>query len=217
MKFARHHTSSTEILLRQVRQSGKLLRFRKRQIIFSIGDRSDSFFLIESGSVKLTLTSPQGKEAVVGVLHPGDFFGANVLGEHRTPRANNAIAVSDLCAITMGREAMLQLLHQRPEICDAFIFYLIDRILKLHQDIGDQLLYGSEQRLARALLSVAHLNEKQESQVLPKMSQQDLANMIGITRQRVNALLKRFKKSGLIDYAGGLRVHSSIRNAAHQD
>lgn len=194
-----------------------MLRFRKRQIIFSIGDRSDSVFFIESGSVKLTLTSPQGKEAVVAVLHAGDFFGANVLSERRMARANNAIAVTDLRAISIGRETMLHLLHHRQEICDAFVSLLVDRILKLKQDIGDQLLYGSEQLLARALLSVAHLDEKQESQVLPKMSQQDLANMIGITRQRVNALLKRFRKSGLIDYAGGLRVHSSIRNATHLD
>lgn len=217
MRTGRHHLSNAELLFRRLHQTGKLLRARKRQIIFSVGDRSENLFLVESGSVKLTLTSLQGKEAVVSVLHPGEFFGTNVLSELPMPCSTNAIAVTDVRAITIGREPVMRILRDQPAACIAFISCMVNHISQLNAEIGSHLLYGSEQRLARALLSMAHLHEDQESQVLPKMSQQDLASMIGITRQRVNTLLKRFRESGLIDYSGGLRVHSSIRNAARLD
>lgn len=217
MRRATSPSSKNELLSSRFREAGRMLKFRRRQAIFSVGDNSDAFYFIESGSAKLTLTSQQGKEAVISVLHAGDFFGESALRMDRALRSTNAVAITELRALKIERDAMLHLLHTQSDTCDAFISRLVEVISQLNSNIAGQLLYGSEQRLARVLLSVAHLRQHEESQLLPKMSQQDIANMIGITRQRVNTLLKRFKEQGLVDYAGGLRVHSSIRSAARLD
>ena len=196
--------------------AGKSILFPKRQIIFTVGDPSEYVYLIESGSAKLTLTSLEGREAVIGVLHEGDFFGENALDADRLPRSTSAVALTDLRVIKIGRDAMLRLLRTDEDINRAFIAYLIRMISQLTTNMGDRLLYGGEQRLARALLSVARLGAKDESKRLPNLTQQDLANMIGITRQRVNALMKRFISLGLIDYSHGLTVRSSLRDAARR-
>ena len=208
--------TETDVLINRVRQAGKTVRFRKREVIFLAAERSDSLYFLESGIAKLTLTSLHGKEAVISILHAGDFFGETALNIGEAPRSTNAIALTDVQATRIGREPMLRLLHSQPDARDAFISCLISVITRLKEDVAGQLLYGSEQRLARALLSVAQLRENESIRVLPGMSQQELANMIGITRQGVNSLLKRFKKLGLVDTAGGLRVHSSIRHAARE-
>jgi CRP/FNR family transcriptional regulator, cyclic AMP receptor protein len=196
-------------------QGGKTLWFRKRQIIFSAGDHSDGVFFIESGAAKLTLTSPKGREAVVGVLHEGDFFGEDALDDSRPLRSTSAIALTDLRAVRIGRDAMLLLLRTEQNVTRAFVSYLIRSIAALTVNMGDHLLYGGEQRLARALLAVAQPGTDR-SKAMPKFTQQDLADMIGITRQRVNALMSRFRRLGLVDYADGLRIHSSLRNAAQK-
>jgi CRP/FNR family transcriptional regulator, cyclic AMP receptor protein len=196
--------------------SGRTILFRRRETIFSVGDASEYIFLIESGSAKLTLTSVEGREAVIGVLHEGDFFGETALDVDRRPRATSAIALTDLRVMKIGRETMLHLLRNDDDISRAFIAYLIRLVAQLTTNIGDRLLYGGEQRLARALLSVARMSAEDECKCVPELTQQDLANMIGITRQRVNALMKRFRSLGFIDYADGLRVHSSLREAAQK-
>lgn len=198
-------------LLDRLSQARKTVLFRRRQIIFSEGDRSDSIYFIESGNTKLTMTSQKGKEAVIAVLGGGRFFGENALDPDRLPRATNAVALTDLRVARIEREAMLRLLAE-PDVCYGFISYLIRTSEELKEELANNLLYASEQRLARALCSLSHLNERDLYRSVPEMSQQDLANMIGITRQRVNALMKRFKKLGFIDYASGLRVHGSIRD-----
>jgi CRP/FNR family cyclic AMP-dependent transcriptional regulator len=195
----------------------KPAHFRRNQIIFSKGDRSDSIFYIQKGSVKLTLTSRQGKEAVIAVLAAGSFFGDSALASDRPPRPSHAVALMDVRAATIDPDAMVRLLHKDDDVCDAVISSLIALKTKVIGNFGDNLLYSSEERLARALLSIAKLYEDPELWPGPKLSQQDLANMIGITRQRVNFFLKRFKKSGFVDYGGGLRVHSSIVKVVGKD
>ncbi len=192
----------------------KTLLFRKREIIFSVGDRSDSIYFIESGSAKLTVTSARGKEAVIAILERGRFFGENALDSERLPRSTNAIALTELRATRIEREAMLRLLRAEQDVCLGFISSLIRTAEELKGELANNLLYASEQRLARALCSLSQLSDHDLYQPVPQLSQQELANMIGITRQRVNVLLKRFKKLGFIDYASGLRVYSSIRNIA---
>ena len=196
-------------------QAGKTLWFRKRQTIFSIGDRSDWVFFIESGAAKLTVLSPSGREAVVGVLREGDFLGENVLDDARPPRPASAIALTDLRATKISRDAMLLLLRTQPDVSRAFTSYLIRSITGLMANMSNHLLYGSEERLARALQALAELGDHQ-SELLPRFTQQDLAEMIGITRQRVNALMRRFRRFGFVDHAGGLRIHRSVRNAAQK-
>jgi len=190
----------------------KTVVFRRRQIIFSVGDRSDSIYFIESGSAKLTVTSAKGKEALVAVLDGGRFFGEGALDSDQLPRSTNAIALTNLRATRIEREAMLHLLRAEGRACHGFISSLIRTAEEFKGELANNLLYASEQRLARALCSLSHADEHSGYQRATALSQQELANMVGITRQRVNALMKRFKKLGFIDYAGGLRVHGSIWN-----
>jgi len=168
-------------LLSSLGSDVKIAYFRRNQTIFSKGDPSDSIFYIQKGSVKLTVTSRQGKEAVLAVL------------------------------------AMLRLLHKDEDVCDAVISSLTRLKTTIIGNLGDNLLYSSEERLARALLWIAELYEQPERRPFPKLSQQDLANMIGTTRQRVNFFLRRFQKSGFVDYGDGLRVHSSIAKVVGKD
>ena len=201
-------------LLGKVSHARKTVLFRKRQIIFSVGDRSDSIYFIESGSAKLTVTSAKGREAVIAVLERGRFFGENALDADRLPRSTNAIALTELRAARIEREAMLRLLRAEQDVCHSFISCLIRNAEELKGELANNLLYASEQRLARALCSLSQLSEHDPYQRVPQLSQQELANMIGITRQRVNVLLKRFKNLGFIDYANGLKVYRSIRDVA---
>ena len=195
----------------------KIAYFCKNQTIFSRGDRSDSIFYIQEGSVKLTLTSRHGKEAVIAVLAAGSFFGDTAFAADCPPRANHAVALMDVRAARIDPDAMLRLIHRDEYVCDAVISSLTSLKTTISGNLGDNLLYSSEERLARALLWIAKLYEHPERQPYPKLRQQDLANMIGITRQRVNFFLKRFQKSGFVDYGAGLRIHSSIMKVVGED
>lgn len=204
----------TSLIARLV-QPGKPLFFRERQPVYSVGDPSEHvYFLLDAGSIKLSLTSADGKEAVINVLYAGDFFGENALAVSRTPRPTSAIALTNVRVAKIDRDVMRRLLDTEEELNRAFIANMIKRSTQLATNIADQLLYGGEQRLARALLSIAQLGVDERAKLLPKVTQQDLANMIGITRQRVNALMKQFRRMGFIDYSDGLRVHSALRDAA---
>jgi CRP-like cAMP-binding protein len=147
---------------------------------------------------------------VVAILKDGNVFGEEALDSDRLPRANNAIAVTDIRVSRIEREAMLRLLRNDRDICCAFTSYLIKLVAQLREDLSHNLLYGGEQRLALALLSAGRREKSNDWQALPNLNQQDLADMIGTTRQRVNALMGRFRKLGLIDYTHGLRVHRTI-------
>ena len=205
------------VLLNCLAKVGKTTPFLKRQVIFSIGDRSDALFLIQAGSVKLTVASREGTEAVTSVLERGQFFGDEALDPQWLPRSTNAIALSNVRVARIERETILHGLLTNPDVCAAIISHLVRQVATLRQEMADTLLYNSEQRLARALLSLLQLGEPDDPQAVPNLSQQDLADMIGATRQRVNALMQRFRELGFVDYSRGLRVHSSIRNVAGID
>jgi CRP-like cAMP-binding protein len=195
----------------------KVVYFRKGQIVFSQGDRSNSLFYIQQGSVKFTVTSRKGKEAIIAILDGGSVFGVDALDADRPPHSSNAIALTDVRAAKIDPDAMLRLIYSEGDACDLFLTHLIKLNAKLTADLAHHLLYSSEIRLARALSSIAKLYGDAQHQPLPKLDQQDLANMIGVTRQRVNGLLKRFRKLGYVDDAHGLSVHRSILNIAGQD
>jgi CRP-like cAMP-binding protein len=205
-----------ELLLRRLGSDIKTTYFRKNQIIFSQGDCSDSIFYIQKGSVKLTLISRQGKEAVIAVLGAGSFFGDTAFALDRPPRPNHAVALMDVRAARIDPDAMLRLLHKDQDVCDAVISSLTSLKTTIIESFADNLLYSSEERLARALVSIAKLSEDPGLRPLSKLNQQDLANMIGVTRQRTNFLMQRFKKLGFLDYPHGLRVHDSISKIISQ-
>lgn len=205
------HPFVSDLVLAGLGPARRMLRFRKRQMIFAAGDRSESIFFIDNGAVKLTVGSTQGKEAVTAVLDGKQFFGEEALVDRRFPRSTNAIALTDVQLTPIERDDMLRLLFTNKELFSSFLSTLVGVITHLNEELADSLLYNSEQRLVRALLSVARLNEGEEFRRLPPISQQDLASMIGTSRQRVNALMQRFKKLGLVDYSRGLRIHGSMR------
>jgi len=196
-------------------QGAKAVRFHKHQIIYSSGDSSNALFYIEKGSVKLALTSKEGKEAVIAVVDGGAFFGEDSLDPERPPRSNDAVALTDVHAAKIERGAMLHLLRTDRHVNDFFLLFLVRLVTRMKDEHADSLLYSSEKRLALVLASIAKLGGKGQSQPVPRLSQQDLANMLGLSRQRVNILMKRFVKLGFIDYTrAGLSVHSSITSIA---
>ena len=194
--------------LRWATGSRKPLHFRKNESIFSEGDRSDAIFYIDRGSVKLTVTSKQGREAIIGVFNGGDFIGESSVGSDPQVRAHNAVALSEVRALRIQRAAMMGALRGEHHISYPFISYLLRRNAETEARLADSLLYSSDKHLARALLSLAH----EGARVI--VSQQMLAEMTGITRQRVNYLMQHFKKLGFIEYSHGWRVHSSLNRIA---
>ncbi len=207
----------SDLVISTLGPTKRTLYFRKRQVVFAVGDRSDFMFVIEHGSVKLTVGSRGGKEAVIAVLDEKQFFGEDVLFANPFSRSSNAIALTDLQVAPIERNAMLRVLCRHREVCEAFISSLVGSLAHLNGELADSLLYNSEQRLIRALLSISKASEPDGFQRVPQLSQQDLANMIGTSRQRVNTLLQRLKKLGFIDYCDGLRVHGSIRGLVRGD
>jgi CRP/FNR family transcriptional regulator, cyclic AMP receptor protein len=201
-------------LLSLLAKTGKTVLFLRGQVIFSVGDRSDELFLIQSGIVKLTVGSRKGTEAVTSVLQREHFFGDEALDPERLSRSTDAIALTSVRVVIIHRDTIYRVLRSNPEICAAFMSYLVRQVAHLQQELADTLLYNSEQRLARALLSLVQFGKANDPQAVPNLSQQVLANMIGSTRQRVNALMQRFREMGFVDYSRGLRIHSSIRNVA---
>ena len=200
-----------------LKASSKSHFYRKNQTIFAQGQRGDRIFYIETGTVKLTSTSKQGREAVVAVLDGGSFVGEAVLEAERTPSLYRATALTDTAVRVTDRKSMQKLLRADSEFRDAFVSFLLGVVATTREELSDKLLYSSEKRLALALVSVARLSGAAQSQRLPRMSQQELASMVGLTRQRVNFLMTRFKRLGYIDYVDGLVVNGAIRDLATRD
>jgi len=195
----------------------------KKQILFSQGEAAGAVFYIQAGQVKLTVVSPQGKEAVVALLERGGFFGESCLAG-ATVRTKTAIAVEDSCLVHIDKEVMIRLLHEEPACYELFLTHLLSRNMRIQEDLVDQLFNPSEKRLARALLLLAHLeNEARTEAAIPRISQETLAAMIGTTRSRVSFFLNRFRTLGLIDYNGKqyangeLHVHRSLRTVVLDD
>jgi CRP/FNR family transcriptional regulator, cyclic AMP receptor protein len=199
-------------------QSGKSVHaYRDKQAVFSQGDAADSVFYIGKGKVKLTVVSKRGKEAVIAILQHGDFFGEGCLAAQPL-RISSATAMQNLSTTRIEKKTMVALLHQDPEFAEMFIAYLLSRNIRIEEDLVDQLFNSSEKRLARLLLLLAHYGKDSKPEtVIPKMSQETLAEMIGTTRSRVSYFMNKFRKLGFIEYNGSLHVNSALLTVVLRD
>ena len=197
----------------------KIAAFPKKLTIFAQGDPSDAVFYIQQGKVKLSVVSKSGKEATIGILNEGDFFGEGCL-TGQPIRLCSATAVTECSVMRIDKRAMMDVLHREHSFSDMFVAYLLTRNIRYEEDLVDQLFNSSEKRLARILLLLAHFGKEGHHEVaIPKISQETLAEMIGTTRSRVSFFMNRFRKLGFIDYHAGddLQVHSSLLNIVLHD
>ncbi|MGA8645377.1 MAG: Crp/Fnr family transcriptional regulator [Candidatus Sulfotelmatobacter sp.] len=197
--------------------SRKFVLYPKKQPIYTQGDNADAVFYIQAGKVKLTVVSKTGKEATIGILGERDFFGEGSLAAQAL-RMGAATALTDCSVLRIEKKAMMEALHRQHEVSDMFVAYLLARNIRYEEDLVDQLFNSSEKRLARILLLLAHFGKEGKPEtVVPKISQEALAEMIGSTRSRVSFFMNRFRKLGFIHYNGGLQVHSSLLNVVLHD
>jgi CRP/FNR family cyclic AMP-dependent transcriptional regulator len=191
--------------------------FPKKQTIFAQGDSSDAVFYIQGGRVKLTVVANSGKEATIGILSEGDFFGEGCLAGQPL-RMCSATAVTDCSLMRIDKKSMMEVLHREHAFSDMFVAYLLTRTVRYEEDLVDQRFNSSEKRLARILLQLAHFGKDGKPEVaIPKISQETLAEMVGTTRSRVNLFMNRFRKLGFVRYNGGLEVHRSLLNVVLHD
>jgi CRP/FNR family transcriptional regulator, cyclic AMP receptor protein len=191
----------------------KILKCRKKQALYSQGDAADAVFYLLGGKVKLTVFSSKEKEAVIAILGQGEFFGEACLAGQLV-RTATATALEESMVMRIDKAAMIRVLREEPTFAELFMSHLLSRNMRVEEDLVDQLFNSSEKRLARILLLLAHYGKesKVEDLIVPKISQETLADMVGTTRSRVSFFLNRFRKLGFIDYNGGLRVRSSLLN-----
>jgi len=204
--------------LATIGEGRKFVLYPKKQRIFAQGDTADAVFYVQTGKVKLTVVSTTGKEATIGILGEGDFFGEGSLAG-QVVRMGAATAMTDCAVLRIDKKAMLEALHREHEFSDMFVAYLLARNIRYEEDLVDQLFNSSEKRLARILLLLAHFGkEGRPEAVIPKISQEMLAEMIGTTRSRVSFFMNRFRKLGFVDYGkGGTQVHSSLLHVVLHD
>lgn len=193
------------------------VRFAPNRVVFAQGEPANSVFYVQKGGVKLSVLSSGGKEAVVAILGPGDFFGEACLAGQPV-RMSTATAVAPTTVLSIQKREMIRILHEQPEFSDRFIAHMLARNIRIEEDLVDQLFNASEKRLARALLLLARYGKEDEPQaVLPKLSQETLAAMVGTTRSRVNFFMNKFRKLGFIDYNGGLTINASLLTVVLHD
>jgi len=206
-----------QVFLSKVGEGKTILKFLRNQNVFKQGDVADKVFYIQTGKVKLTVLSDQGKEAVVGILGPRQFFGEGCLNGHKL-RISTTTALENSVITSITKEAMLAALHDEPKFSEMFMAYLLTRNSRIEEDLIDQLFNSSERRLARLLLLLANFGKEGSPQpISPNISQETLAEMIGTTRSRVSHFMNKFRKLGLIDYNGHIEVHNSLLNAVLHD
>ena len=217
MARARTPAFNPQLFLSKVGQGKTSLTSPKKHTIFSQGDVAEAVFYIQTGKVKLTVVSQQGKEAVVAILERGAFFGESCLAG-QVVRTATATAVEDSTILRIDKEAMLRVLHEEPAFAELFMAYLLAHSIRIQEDLVDQLFNSSEKRLARVLLLLAHFGKEGKPEtVITQISQETLAEMIGTTRSRVSFFMNKFRKLGFIEYNGELRVHSSLLNVVLHD
>jgi len=193
-----------------------VVTYRRGETVFSQGDPAINVRYIQKGAIKLSVLSSGGKEAVVAMLAPGDFFGEGALAG-QTVRIETATALVASSVLVIEKEKMVRLLHEDPTFSDRFISYMLTRNIRIEADLVDQLFNSSEKRLARTLLLLARYGQPNHQRALPKISQETLAEMIGTTRSRVNFFMNKFRKLGLIEYNGGLKINSSLLSIVLHD
>ena len=206
-----------KIFLAKVSKGKTMLTSPKRQILFSQGDAADAVFYIHEGQIKLSTLSPEGKEAVIAILDRGNFLGEGCLAGQLV-YMTTATSLENSVLLRIDKQAMIDTLHNEPVFSELFLAYLLARIVRIQEDLVDQLFNSSEKRLARVLLLLAHFGKEGKSEaVIPKISQEVLAEMIGTTRSRVSFFMNKFRKLGFLDYNGGVHVHSSLLNIVLHD
>jgi CRP-like cAMP-binding protein len=205
-------------ILRAALPAGRTLReHRKGAAIFTQGDPADAVLFVQRGKVKLTVLSRQGKQAVIALLSPGEFFGEGCLAG-QPMRMATATALTDCAVVRLAKPAMVRALHREPVFAEMFTTHLLSRNIRMEEDLVDQLFNSSEKRLARILLLLANFaKEGRPEPVVPKISQEMLAEMVGTTRSRISFFMNKFRKLGFVDYNGGLEVHSSLLHIVLHD
>ena len=195
----------------------KIVDYRRAEVIFTQGDPCESVLYIQKGGVKLSVLSKTGREAVVAMLAPGDFFGEGCLAGQPI-RMGSATATSDSTILLVDKDQMVRLLHKQHALSDRFITHMLARNIRIEEDLIDQLFNSSEKRLARTLLLLARYGKHDKPvRAVPPISQETLAEMIGTTRSRVNFFMKKFQRLGFIDYADGLKVNNSLLSVVLHD
>ena len=195
----------------------KIVTLPKKQTVFSQGDSADTVFYIQKGKVKLSVVARGGKEAAIGILNAGDFFGEGCL-TGQPLRMCSATTMTESTIMRIDKQSMIEVIHRERSFSDLFVAYLLTRNIRYEEDLVDQLFNSSEKRLARILLLLAHFGKDGKPEAaIPKISQETLAEMVGTTRGRVNFFMNRFRKLGFVRYNGGLEVHPSLLNVVLHD
>ena len=206
-----------ELFLDSAGLGRRVVSFRGKETVYSQGDPAENVLYIRDGGVKLAVVNTVGKEAVVAILGPGDFCGESCL-VGRPRRRATATAIGPVSVVVIDNKEMRRLLHSQNAFSDRFINYMLQRNVRIEEDLIDQLFNSSEKRLARTLLSLVHYGKRDRPQrVLPNISQEILAEMVGTTRSRVNVFVNKFKKLGFIRYDGGIHINASLLNVLLDD
>jgi CRP/FNR family cyclic AMP-dependent transcriptional regulator len=217
----RKSTFDLKAFLATIGSGRKIVPFRKKQTVYAQGDHCDALFYIQEGKVRLTVLNGTGKEATIGILSEGDFIGEGCVAGQPV-RMGTATAMTECTLLRIEKKAMMRVLHREHALSDMFVAYLLTRNIRYEADLVDQLFNSSEKRLARILLLLAHFGKEGAPQtVVPKISQETLAEMVGTTRSRVSFFMNRFRTLGFIHYDGtveaGLQIHSSLLNIVLHD
>lgn len=217
MQLEKHQPFDSKAFLAAVGDGRTIQTYRKDHVVFAQGDAADSVFYIQRGRVKLAIVSPRGKEAVIAIMGAGFFFGEGCLAGQPV-RMATAVALAECSIIQVKKDVMIRVLHEEPEFSELFIAHLLTRNIRIEEDLIDQLFNSSEKRLARILLLLANFGkDARPEEVIPSISQETLAEMIGTTRSRVSFFLNKFRKLGFIEYNGGMHVHTSLLNVILHD
>jgi CRP/FNR family cyclic AMP-dependent transcriptional regulator len=198
--------------LAHVGEGRSIGQYAKGEVVFSQGDPADAVFFIQKGKAKLTVVSDQGKEAVVALLGRNEFFGEGCLAG-QAQRMATVTAMTDAVIVRLNKVAVIRVIHRQPAFAEMFIAHLLARAIRVEADLVDQLFNSSEKRLARLLLLLANVAPDNEPEMIAKISQETLAEMIGTTRSRVSFFMNKFRKLGFITYNGSIKVHRSLLNA----
>ena len=218
MAIKRRPSFDPKSFLAKVGEGRSIGKYRKDQIVFSQGDPADAVFYIQKGKVKITVVSEQGKEAVVAILGPNEFFGEGCLAG-QVQRIASVATMTDSVIVRLEKASIVRVIHQEPAFSEMFIAHLVGRGIRVEADLVDQLFNSSEKRLARLLLLLANFGKEGKPEpIIAKISQETLAEMIGTTRSRVSFFMNKFRKLGFIHYNGdGVEVHSSLLNVVLHD
>ncbi|HEU4684072.1 MAG TPA: Crp/Fnr family transcriptional regulator [Nitrospira sp.] len=216
-KANRKQPFDVKVFLSTVDGGRSVAKYRKARKVYSQGDQADTVFYIQDGKVKVCVVSEQGKEAVVALHGPGDFFGEGCLNGHSV-RTTTVVTMTECVIMRFEKAAIMRVLHEEPKFSEMFMSYLLSRNSRIEEDLVDQLFNSSEKRLARVLLLMANFGkEGRPEPVIGKISQETLAEMVGTTRSRVSMFMNKFRKLGFVKYNGNLEVHNSLLNVVLHD